>query len=277
MPATLLTRDDVLELRQRAETGHWDNVAGVRLLREAERVIRPVLRATAGRHRVPVEELAGMTMRAAWQALRRYDPAKSPDPWGWVAAAARRAAGDAAVIASTGHTARGRARLAVAVEGTHRRLTGELGRPPDDDELLAALKPDQQVLAARIAADGNLVAFTGVAAPMLTYDESILDLPAPSQPVVPLGLCPRLSALAKWLAADIGAERSHVESMIELAADLAGDLIPVVGVPDAVPRIVDELTQSPLGVPLTRETARRIVDALLAHAQASLGSEGAAA
>jgi len=269
MTAILLTRDDVLALRAQAEAGHWDNVAGVRLLREVERVIRPVLRATARRYRVPVEELTSTTMRAGWQALRRYDPAKSPDPWGWVAATARRAAGDAAVMASTGQPARGRARLAAAVDASRRRLAGELGREPCDGEVVAALRPELRAAATGIAADGDLAAFTGVAAPLLTYDEATLDRPVPSPRRAASTRCAWRTRLAEQIGVELGLPIHGVEGVLELAADLAGDLIPAYGAEVAVPRIVEELTCARLDVLLTHEYARRVVEALLLAAHAA--------
>lgn len=276
MTATLLTRDDILTLRAQAEAGHWDNAAGVCLLREVERVIRPVLCATARRHRVPVEDLTSMTLRAGWLALRRYDPVKSPDPWGWVAATARRAAGDAAVIASTGHAVRGRARLAAGLAATRRRLVAELGREPESGDLVAALPPTLRTSAAKIAADGDLAAFVDVAAPLLTYDETILDRPAPSESVQ-APRRPWFAELAARLGRELGLPARAVEAVLELAADLAGDHIPAYGVADAVPHIVDELTHAALGVPLTDAAARRCVDALLAAADASARPQAIAA
>ena len=277
MTATLLTRDDILTLRAQAEVGHWDNAAGVRLLREVEQVIQPVLCSVARRHRVPIEDLTSTTLRACWLALRRYDPVKSPDPWGWVAATARRAAGDAAVIASTGHAVRGRARLAAGVAATRRRLAAELGRAPAGGEVIAALPRGLQTSAAKIAADGDLAAFIGVGAPLLTYDETILDRPAPSGCASRATRCRWFAELAARLGLELGLPGRYVEVVLELAADLAGDLIPAVGVAAAAPRIADELSQAAIAAQLSDAAARRCVEALLSAADASVRPQDVAA
>lgn len=266
---SVLSRSEVAVLVAEAETYGWDRSrAGVVLLRAAESMVGPIVGNVARRHRVPPEEISTATLLAAWRALRGYDSSRSPDPWGWVARVAQRAAVDAAVVHGTGHTGRNRARLAAAITAVRRRLAVELGREPTASEITASLTPAARALANRSGVSEDPVAFTAVSAPVLTDvgvdagAASSVDLPG-TQPSRP---CPGLAVVVDGLVERAGLDAGTAEGAVHLAADLVADFFPQLGVAATRRRVVGELTRAEFPTRLTAAQAQRIVDELFTTA-----------
>lgn len=253
----------------------WDGVAGASLLREAERVVEPIVQNVARKHRISTEAIMTSALVVAWQALARYDAAKSPDPWGWIAFAARRAAVDAAIMTGTAYSARNRARAAAALNAARLRLVEELGREPSARELIDALTPWARQLAEHCGATKDPLTFIRIAAPMLTFDDAVLDRAVGVMVEAATRPCPRLAAVASLVAAETGLDADRLVAAAELAADLAADLIPTDGPAVVHRRVVDQLLQAPAPLRLPRAVARRLVDELLADADTG-GASGVA-
>lgn len=250
-----------MALLDRVRREGWDGVAGLTLLREAERVIRPLVRNVARRHGVAAEELSNAALTAAWAALRRYDARQSPDPRGWLALVARRAAVDEALMARTGHAARNRARLAAAVAAARQALSDELGRSPAPVEVRARLSRSMRAEADRCEAAAHLDAFIGIAA----AEPVDLDADAVAG-LTPRGTdrgCPRLGAVARAIAEEQRIQPARAQGAAELAADLAADLIPTLGVDETRRLVAAELARSPLSVRLPRPAGQRLFDAIM--------------
>jgi hypothetical protein len=267
---------EVVALLAEADQRGWDHRAGVILLRRAEDVARPVVRNVARRHRVAEEGLRTASLLAAWQALRRYDPARSPDPWGWVARAVQRAAVDAALMARTGQPARNRARLAAAIAAAMHRLTDELGRPPAPDELLAGITSSARAMIQQSDVALDPRGFVEASAPLLTYDDAVLDRPADVCANSPRDSGPRLRMAAEVVAAETQLPHEHAAAIVELAADLIADLLPSMTTCAACARAAAELAHAPEPVGLSARQARLVVDTLLEVVRAGRSDESAA-
>lgn len=267
---------DVLMLLGRVRRVGWNGPDGTALLREAERVARPLARNVARRHRLPLDAISNAALTAAWVALDRYDPAKSPDPRGWLALVARRAAVDEALLLSSGYGARNRARLAAAIIAATGRLTDELGREPVAVEVRGRLSRAMRQEADRCGASADLATFLDVGRPELTGLSGV-DEPEGPCPTRPVRACPRLAAAARAVAARCSIAADRLDAAANLAADLAADLIPRLGILAARRRVIDELAHSPAPIRLPRPVGEQLFDELLSVVLGGVGDPPSAA